>query len=369
MKNFQKVFVSVLSVVMLSACSSGTADTSSKDDSKQKEFSNDFSGELKDFTIGDYSFQAPTSWEYEDPYFYPERNDGNQFAMLYPMFSEFAGFDDDLLETTADSFLEGLLGNIDSGELLTKKTKYISGKKMMYAEIDSELSGRKGMTYLYWFANPVKAGISAFLFFQGADTKYDYRKDLESIIKSIKETDSTANTDSADDTKEDGETKPEESTPPQEEVPKEYTSALKSAESYSKLMHMSKQALYDQLTSEYADKFSPEAAQYAIDHVNADWNYNALKSAESYSEMMHMSKAAIYDQLVSEYGGKFEADEAQYAIDNIKADWNKNALESAKSYQELMNMSPAAIYDQLVSQYGGQFEPSEAQYAIDHLDD
>ena len=94
---------------------------------------------------------------------------------------------------------------------------------------------------------------------------------------------------------------------------------------------------------------------------------SALKQAETYSEMMHMSKAGIYDQLTSEYGGQFTAEAAQYAIDNVKADWKKNALESAKSYQETMSMSPSAIYDQLVSEYGEQFTAEEAQYAIDNL--
>lgn len=32
---------------------------------------------------------------------------------------------------------------------------------------------------------------------------------------------------------------------------------------------------------------------------------------------MSMSKDAIYNQLVSEYGEKFTAEEAQYAIDNL----------------------------------------------------
>ena len=58
-------------------------------------------------------------------------------------------------------------------------------------------------------------------------------------------------------------------------VPAEYASALKKAASYSKLMHMSKAGLYQQLTSEYGEKFSAEAAQYAIDNVQADWNANA----------------------------------------------------------------------------------------------
>ena len=368
MKKLQKLTAALLSVCMLCACGTGTADTSSKERTAAKEYANDFSGKLREFTVGNYVFQAPESWEYNDPYFYPERGSGSEFAMLYPIFSEAEGFNDDLLEPGADSFLEGYLGGLDSGEVLVKKTKYMSGKKMMYAEVDNEISGRKGITYLYWFANPVTEGISALLFFQGEDTKKDYTKDFDQIVKSLKQTESAAET-KQEETPKDGDSEPKESVPPQEEVPKEYTSALRKAQSYNEIMHMSKQALYDQLTSEYADKFTAEAAQYAIDHLDADWNSNALKSAENYSDMMHMSKAAIYDQLVSEYGGQFTAEEAQYAIDNIQADWNHNALESAKSYRDLMDMSPAAIYDQLVSDYGGQFEASEAQYAIDHLDD
>ena len=33
---------------------------------------------------------------------------------------------------------------------------------------------------------------------------------------------------------------------------------------------------------------------------------------------MDMSPSAIYDQLVSEYGEKFTAEEAKYAINNLK---------------------------------------------------
>ena len=96
---------------------------------------------------------------------------------------------------------------------------------------------------------------------------------------------------------------------------------------------------------------------------------NALKKAESYASLMHMSKKGIYDQLTSEYGEGFDKASAQYAIDNLKWDYNANALEKAKSYRETMQMSKKAIYDQLVSSYGEKFTKSEAQYAIDHLDD
>lgn len=94
---------------------------------------------------------------------------------------------------------------------------------------------------------------------------------------------------------------------------------------------------------------------------------NALAKAESYSSMMHMSKAAIYDQLTSSYGEGFPAESAQYAVDDLVADYKANALEKAKDYQTSMNMSRSAIYEQLTSSYGEKFTAEEAQYAVDHL--
>lgn len=94
---------------------------------------------------------------------------------------------------------------------------------------------------------------------------------------------------------------------------------------------------------------------------------SALIQAESYSDIMHMSKQGIYDQLVSEYGGQFSEEAAQYAIDNLQADYKANALEQAKQYQETMAMSPEAIRDQLTSEYGGQFTQEEADYAVENL--
>ena len=126
---------------------------------------------------------------------------------------------------------------------------------------------------------------------------------------------------SKEDTNEDGQAvsniQEEENKPEEVSIPVEYKSALIKAKSYSDLMHMSKLGIYDQLTSEYGEKFSQEAAQYAIDNVEADWNANALKKAKSYQDTMAMSPSAIYDQLTSEYGEKFTAEEAQYAIDNL----------------------------------------------------
>ena len=109
---------------------------------------------------------------------------------------------------------------------------------------------------------------------------------------------------------------PEQKT--EETVPREYKNALKKAESYASIMHMSKQGIYDQLTSEYGESFPEEAAQYAIENVKANWKENALIKAQEYSKNMSMSDDAIYEQLVSDYGEKFTEEEAKYAIEHLE---------------------------------------------------
>lgn len=112
--------------------------------------------------------------------------------------------------------------------------------------------------------------------------------------------------------------KREEKTKPEDNVPTEYKSALKKAETYAEMMHMSKKGIFEQLTSEYGEKFSKEAAQYAIDNIKADWNKNALEKAKTYQKDMSMSPEGIRDQLTSEYGEQFTAEEANYAVSNLK---------------------------------------------------
>ncbi|WP_241772520.1 Ltp family lipoprotein [Schaalia odontolytica] len=109
---------------------------------------------------------------------------------------------------------------------------------------------------------------------------------------------------------------PSTTDPKKDDVPRDHRKALKSAENYSKTLHMSKQGIYDQLTSEF-EGFSPEAAQYAIDNIQADWNANALAKAKEYEKTLNMSDEAIREQLVSEYGEKFTQEEADYAVAHL----------------------------------------------------
>lgn len=108
--------------------------------------------------------------------------------------------------------------------------------------------------------------------------------------------------------------------------------------------------------------------QAEAENIPAEYK-SALNKAMMYASTMQMSKKGVYDQLVSQYGEKFSVEAAQYAIDNMEADWNANALAKAKTYQDTMNMSPASIHDQLISVNGEKFTKAEADYAIQHLND
>ncbi len=100
-------------------------------------------------------------------------------------------------------------------------------------------------------------------------------------------------------------------------VPREYRNALKAAQNYIDIMPFSERGLYDQLTSEYGDQYPEEAAQYAIENVEVDYNEEALKAAKNYLEIMPMSDNELFDQLTSEYGDQFTEEQARYAISNL----------------------------------------------------
>ena len=95
----------------------------------------------------------------------------------------------------------------------------------------------------------------------------------------------------------------------------EYSVALEKAKSYNSLFHMSKKRMYRQLTSQF-DKFSNDAAQYAIDHLQADYKYNALINAKNYRKLFNMSKSGLFNQLTSYIDG-FTEEEANYAIQHL----------------------------------------------------
>ena len=82
-----------------------------------------------------------------------------------------------------------------------------------------------------------------------------------------------------------------------------------------------------------AEQKAKEEAEAQAKIENAPREHKlALQKAEQYASTTQMSKSGIYDQLTSEYGEKFPADAAQFAIDNIVFDWKANALAKAEQY-------------------------------------
>ena len=96
-------------------------------------------------------------------------------------------------------------------------------------------------------------------------------------------------------------------------VPAEYQNALQTAESYLDFIAFSQQGLIEQL--EY-EQYSTEAAQWAVENVDVDWNEQAALKAAEYLDFQAFSEGGLRDQL--EYEG-FTPEQIDFAIAEMKA--------------------------------------------------
>jgi len=91
--------------------------------------------------------------------------------------------------------------------------------------------------------------------------------------------------------------------------------ALQKAKEYSDSQNMSRQGIYDQLISQA--KFTEKQAQYAVDNLMVDYNQNALQSAKNYKIDLGFSPAKIREVLISDKNEKFTPEQADYAIQHL----------------------------------------------------
>jgi|GEM_PF-608189 len=356
MKLFKQLFsVLIITVLLLTGCSSSGTSASGSSNSKVSPADVKF----VEKTVNNIVIQVPSDWKVSDEddgiQFYPPESNDIIVLITQDAGTNLSGYEDVAFQSFESSFT----AEITDYTVEDQKIDGHPGKLLQFSE--KAASGIEFKFNVYAFVN--QNYLYAFMIGVDDTAERSYRPIYGYIIDTIKYID-----DSSSEVKEETQQQTQTSEP-EEEVPREYKNALKKAENYANFMNMSKQGIYDQLVSEYGENFPEDAAQYAVDHLNADFNKNALEKAKSYSDMMNMSEAGIYDQLTSEYGEQFTPEEAQYAIEHLDADYNYNALQKAISYSELMSMSDSEIYDQLVSEYGEKFTPEQAQYAIDHLDD
>ncbi len=94
--------------------------------------------------------------------------------------------------------------------------------------------------------------------------------------------------------------------------------AIDSAQSYLSFSAFSRSGLSRQLTSEYGEGFDPADAEFAMVYLEqnglVDWNAQAAKSAQSYLDMTSFSRQGLYDQLTSEYGEGFTPEQANAGL-------------------------------------------------------
>ncbi len=97
--------------------------------------------------------------------------------------------------------------------------------------------------------------------------------------------------------------------------------AFKTAKRLLQYMNFSRKALYEQLTSEKGNGYSPEEANYALDKLEAEglveWNEQAVRTAEIYLRVKPMTKDALIDLLSNQYGAGFTEEQAKYAADAV----------------------------------------------------
>ena len=99
----------------------------------------------------------------------------------------------------------------------------------------------------------------------------------------------------------------------EKKIPSEYKTAVTKAKQYAETVHLSKEGLRSQLVN--FEKYSQEAADYAVDNSDIDYKKQALEKAKQYQETMAMSPEAIREQLVSYE--KFTQEEADSAVSNL----------------------------------------------------
>ena len=145
--------------------------------------------------------------------------------------------------------------------------------------------------------------------------------------------------------------------------------AVDAAEDYlSEGQGFSEQGLLNQLTSSYGSGFAAPDAEFAIHYLNPNWDQQAVDSAQSYlTGGQGFSEQGLIQQLTSSSGSGFTLTQAEYAIDHVNADWDAQAVDAAKGYMQMGGFSQESLIQQLTSSAGNGFTQAQAEYAASQV--
>jgi len=141
--------------------------------------------------------------------------------------------------------------------------------------------------------------------------------------------------------------------------------AVDSAQGYLQMgSGFSYEGLLQQLTSSSGDGFSTADATFAINYLHPDWYQQAVDSAQGYLQLgSGFSYQGLLQQLTSTSGAGFTERQAEYAINHLNPNWDQQAVEAAKGYMQMGGFSRQSLIDQLTSSYGSGFTEAQAEYA------
>lgn len=300
---------------MCSGCGGEPASSASTSSISSQTSVSDFSKGNTTYTVKNLSVNIPSYFELKD-----EKDTSKTFISTYDGNSKitidsYPGYSRNSARNNFKDYINDHCSNITISSESDSKLAFCTASQLSISFTNSNYN-TLDVNY-YSFDCP--DGAMCVSLFNPSSSSYNYDSDFLNIVNTVKVDNSTNSSSSASSAPSSSKATvsskaPVSSTP---SVPIEYKNALASAETYVNTMHLSKRGVYDQLTSEYGDKFSNQAAQYAIDNIQVDWNKIALASAKEYQDSMQMSPAAIHDQLTSDYGEKFTQAEADYAIQHL----------------------------------------------------
>lgn len=113
------------------------------------------------------------------------------------------------------------------------------------------------------------------------------------------------------------------------------------------------------------DGYDNTAIEYALNHVEVDWEQQALGTAQRHADNVYSGSSAqeLRDYLA--FAG-FIATEIDYALDQVEIDYNEQAVASLQYYRNIFSDLPDAELREHLIRAG--FADTEIAYAFEHLD-
>ena len=263
------------------------------------------------YQVGDVVFSIADYFDFDD-----ETEDTKTFTThdYKDFFVTIGSVENTLTKENAQMFLDVFLKPEEMKNMsYSSKLKEYKPKKYCGNRYFAKISGEYRLSesdvinadfYCYFISNNAKTNYSYLILYQPEGLKYDYSKDVQSMIShSYAKDDESQVSNSTDNTLDTTSSNSSTPTPTTGEK-----NALRTAREYLNISAFSYTGLIHQL--EY-EGYLTEEATYAADNCNANWNEQAAKAAKEYLNVSSFSRQELINQLI--YEG-YTQEQAEYGV-------------------------------------------------------